>query len=249
MTQALHAADRWYDRERVRFAVIVAAIILAIVAAVSVFTSIPAEAEEAVPENTSETVIYEDMEFSNVGEYHKLLNDMGEEAKTFYPDFIEKYGDVATDDEKVYAASLCALMSAPASIYFYKQDEKEFNALKQECEKKKIAAQAVVSYASSGGTSYAMPAGNGVLTRSNGTVHFNGHRETWYSIHESGQTVTAYNIPGKHIGDDGIIRDKDGYICVASKNHGAGTVIETSRGTGKVYDKCGTDAIDLYTAW
>jgi len=88
------------------------------------------------------------------------------------------------------------------------------------------------------------------LTRSNGVVYFNGHRETWYSIHEPGQTVTAVDIPGKHIAEDGTIRDKDGYVCVASSDLPFYSIVMTSVGPGKVYDcGCSHGTIDVYTDW
>lgn len=88
------------------------------------------------------------------------------------------------------------------------------------------------------------------LTKENGVVYYAGHRETWYSINEPGQTVTAWDIPGKHIADDGTIRDEDGFICLASSDHEAHTVIMTSVGIGKVYDTgCSHGTIDVYTAW
>ena len=76
------------------------------------------------------------------------------------------------------------------------------------------------------------------LTRSNGVVYFMGHKETWYSIHEPGQDVTAREIPGKHIADDGTIRDKDGYVCVASRYVQVCTIGVTSVGIEMV-DACG----------
>jgi hypothetical protein len=44
------------------------------------------------------------------------------------------------------------------------------------------------------------------LTRSNGVVYFMGHRETWYSTNEASGKATAWEIPGKHVADDGTIR-------------------------------------------
>ena len=88
------------------------------------------------------------------------------------------------------------------------------------------------------------------LTKENGVVYYAGHRETWYSINEPGQTVTAYDIPGKHIADDGTIRDENGFICLASSDHEVHTVIMTSVGPGKVYDcGCSHGTIDVYTTW
>lgn len=89
------------------------------------------------------------------------------------------------------------------------------------------------------------------LTRGKGVVHYNGHKETWYSSKEYGQTQTAYHIPGKHLAKDGTYRDKDGYICIAANYLGKGSVIMTSLGPGKVYDRGGMRGhwIDIYTNW
>lgn len=88
------------------------------------------------------------------------------------------------------------------------------------------------------------------LTRSNGSIRYNGHRETWYSTNEGCGKNTAWEIPGKHVADDGTIRDADGYICVASSDHKKHTIIMTSVGPGKVYDTgCSHGTIDVYTDW
>lgn len=87
-----------------------------------------------------------------------------------------------------------------------------------------------------------------VLTKSKGVNYFNGHKETWYS-----QKVLpggGLKIPGRHVAADGTIRDKDNYICVASSDYKKGTIVETSLGTGKVYDcGCASGTIDIYTNW
>ena len=88
------------------------------------------------------------------------------------------------------------------------------------------------------------------LTRSNGSIRYNGHRETWYSTNEGCGKNTAWTIPGKHVADDGTIRDEDGFICVASSDHKHGTIVMTSVGPGKVYDTgCSHGTIDVYTNW
>lgn len=100
---------------------------------------------------------------------------------------------------------------------------------------------------SSGTTSY--PTYNtGALTPSKGVVYYNGHRETYYS-----QKVLpggGLSIPGRHVAEDGTIRDSDGYICVASSDLPWGSVVETSLGTAKVYDcGCASGTVDIYTDW
>lgn len=100
---------------------------------------------------------------------------------------------------------------------------------------------------SSGTTSY--PTYNtGALTPSKGVVYYNGHRETYYS-----QKVLpggGLSIPGRHVAEDGTIRDSDGYICVASSDLPWGSIVETSLGTAKVYDcGCASGTVDIYTDW
>ena len=88
------------------------------------------------------------------------------------------------------------------------------------------------------------------LTRSNGSIRVFGHRETWYSTNESAGQATAVSIPGKHVADDGTIRDGDGYICVASSDLPFYSIVMTSVGPGKVYDcGCSSGTIDVYTTW
>lgn len=77
---------------------------------------------------------------------------------------------------------------------------------------------------------------------------YTGLKETWYS-----QRVLpggGLDIPGRHVNEEGFVCDGDGYICVASSTYAKGTVVETSRGIGKVYDSgCAPGIIDIYTDW
>ena len=86
------------------------------------------------------------------------------------------------------------------------------------------------------------------LTKSKGVVYFNGHKETWYS-----QKVLpggGLKIPGRHVDSRGLVCDGDGYICIASSDYKKGTIVETSLGTGKVYDSgCASGTIDIYCNW
>lgn len=92
------------------------------------------------------------------------------------------------------------------------------------------------------------PAGH--LTRAGGVFYFNGYKETWYSTNEGCGQATARPIPGKHVDENGIIRDEDGYICVASSDLPFYSVITISLGDAKVYDTgCSSGTIDVYTTW
>lgn len=91
---------------------------------------------------------------------------------------------------------------------------------------------------------------DGHLTRANGSIRCFGHRETWYSTNERAGQATAWTIPGKHVAEDGTIRDIDGYVCVASSDLPFYTILMTSVGPAKVYDTgCSRGIIDVYTTW
>lgn len=129
-----------------------------------------------------------------------------------------------------------------------KKAEEAARKAAEEAAKKAAESNKNHSSSSSSGGNYQYPSGNGVLTPEKGVNYFNGHRETYYS-----QKVLpghGLNIPGRHVASDGTIRDKDGYICVASSDYPKGTVVETSLGMGKVYDSgCASGTIDIYTDW
>lgn len=88
------------------------------------------------------------------------------------------------------------------------------------------------------------------LTRSGGVNYYNGNKETWYS--EKVLPGGGLKIPGRHVAEDGTIRDEDGYICVAAnpsyKSYGSRLL--TSLGPAKVYDSgCDYGTIDIYVSW
>lgn len=149
-------------------------------------------------------------------------------------------------DEKAKATS-ADLVKLNSEIEKLREEE-----ARKAAEEAKKAAEASKnqssSSSSSSGGGYNYPSGEGVLTPEKGVNYFNGHRETYYS-----QKVLpghGLNIPGRHVASDGTIRDKDGYICVASSDYPKGTVVETSLGPGKVYDSgCAPGTIDIYTDW
>ncbi len=85
-----------------------------------------------------------------------------------------------------------------------------------------------------------------------GVRYFNNHRETYYSQRTKGFAGKGLHIPGRHVAEDGTIRDKDGYICVASdlRYRKRYSTVLTTLGPAKVYDTgCAYGTIDLYVDW
>jgi len=90
----------------------------------------------------------------------------------------------------------------------------------------------------------------GGLTKRRGTLNFNGHKETFYS--EKVLPGNGLKIPGRHVADDGTIRDENGFICVAADPGflAKGTILITSLGPAKVYDcGCAYGTVDIYVNW
>lgn len=85
--------------------------------------------------------------------------------------------------------------------------------------------------------------GNGF--ESDGVWQDENYRYTWYSSN----VLYHYRTPEWTAGADGIYRDADGYVVVASSDHVQGTVIEdTPFGACKVYDSgCASGTLDVYT--
>lgn len=115
------------------------------------------------------------------------------------------------------------------------------------------AAEKAANEAASAAASYEAPAytqasSGEQLTASKGVVYYNGHRETYYS--QNVLPGTGLDIPGRHVAEDGTVRDADNYICVASSDLAKGSIVETSLGTAKVYDSgCASGTVDIYTNW
>lgn len=161
----------------------------------------------------------------------------------------------------VSATSATALIASNAEVITEDliAEKEKMEAEKAEREAKEAEAaelaalESAVSSVSAPAASYEAPTyteapSGDPLTPSKGVVYYNGHRETYYSQN----VLPGYglNIPGRHVAADGTVRDADNYICVASSDLAKGTVVETSLGTGKVYDSgCASGTVDIYTNW
>lgn len=173
------------------------------------------------------------------------LTDLQSQLNTEQQNLQAKAAATSTDLATVNA-QLQAAREAQA-----KQEEEAQKKAQEEAAKQASASTGNNTSGSSSGSSssngkYNIPSGG--LTPSKGRIWFNGHTETYYS--QKVLPGAGLNIPGRHIASDGTIRDKDGYIVLASDDYPKGTVVETSLGAGKVYDSgSGKGNIDLYTDW
>ncbi len=169
----------------------------------------------------------------------------------------EEYGDYVTEEQEKQMGELENQILNSTSVNKQKEAIKSFEAIVEEIQTAKEEAEAAwaaqqsyysqLSYSDSsysgGGSSYN---GDPSSFKSQGVIYDGGTRYTWYS-----QNVLpggGLNIPGRHVGDNDLIYDSDGYVVVASSDHGKGSVVDTPFGEGKVYDDgCDSGTIDIYT--
>lgn len=88
--------------------------------------------------------------------------------------------------------------------------------------------------------------GSNALSKLQGVNYYNGRRETWYSSNVLYHKDTASWSPD----ENGVYRDSEGYVVIASSDHAKGSLVDTSHGMGKVYDTgCPSGTTDIYTKW
>ena len=125
-----------------------------------------------------------------------------------------------------------------------KRIDKDIKRVEESKKKKKEQQAQAVAYTAPAAES----SGYDHPFRSQGRTNDGSWNYTWYS-----QRVLpggGLDIPGRHVTEDGFVRDADGNICVASDDLAQGAEVETPYGKGKVYDTgSGSGNLDLYTDW
>lgn len=188
--------------------------------------------------------------YSDVMSYHQDLEAAKSESDGIADEAIDTYSQVITDEQIEQLKAHEEGMKTAVSFSNYQKHSDSFDEIVLACIEL-MPKQSIYYLDQSNGSSYGnyISTGSG-LTKSGGVYYHNGRRETWYSQREAGQHITASDIPGRNVGSDGIIRDANGYICVAASDMPLGSIVETSLGTGKVYDTgCANGTTDIYTDW
>ena len=89
------------------------------------------------------------------------------------------------------------------------------------------------------------------LSRDVKTIKFSNHYETWHS--EKTDPKKQLKIQGRHVDENGIIRDQKNYIVVATSNDlvKKGHLINTSVGVGKSYEvlQKPKNTVSIFTNW
>lgn len=194
-------------------------------------------------------------EFKSLRETIESEEEHLKEQKASYVKLEEELNDKKAKLNAMAEETSADLEALSAKIQAIKEEE----ARKAEEAAKEAASAGGGTSSGSGGSSgggnssgggYNYPSGPGQLNPFRGVVWYGGHRETYYS-----QRVLpggGLNIPGRHVAGDGTIRDGSGYLCLAAYpgEYPKKSFVETSLGTGIVYDVCEVpNTIDIYTDW
>lgn len=167
-------------------------------------------------------------------------------VKNINGNIVTSVNEVASKNEKKEDVDLEQLLStslniSPASVVIKKTyDEMTIEERQEALNNGTLEMQYSAPYSNSGEG----------LSVAKGAMYYNGHKETYYS--EKVLPGTTLNIPGRHVADDGTIRDGDGFISVAADPGflPKGSVVLTSLGPAKVYDSgCSYGIVDLYVSW
>lgn len=180
--------------------------------------------------------------YESVIDWHNDLQTKKAEAAGIADEAIEMYDSIITDEERETLYSLEDRMTTAVTLGIYNKAFDQTNELLDELDARmpKYVAPSYSSY--SGG--YYGP--SGVLTKSGGVNSFAGRRETWYSSRVLYHYRTSEWTPDSN----GVYRDSDGYVVVAASDLAFGSTVETSHGTGKVYDTgCAAGTTDIYVNW
>jgi len=127
-----------------------------------------------------------------------------------------------------------------------KRLDDEIKRVEESKKKKKEEQQAQAVYTAVS-TSYEGGSGYDHPFRSQGTTNDGNYDYTWYS-----QRVLpggGLNIPGRHVDEDGFVRDESGNLCIAARDLDKGTEVDTPFGKAVVYDYCPNGNLDIYTDW
>lgn len=187
-------------------------------------------------------------------EFEKTKAEAGEEVYQF----IEDHGPYLSDEQLISLSQMKYNMTHAGYLEEFNDWKTKYTELSDPIKQQKIndeekarqeeearlAAEAAAAQAASY-VAYSEPSGSGVLTRSGGVNSYNGHRETWYSSN----VLYHYRTGEWTLGADGVYRDKDGYVVVASPDGANEQIVDTSLGKGKAYDYCPGGSVDIYTAW
>ena len=193
-----------------------------------------------------------EVQYDKLEDNHETLKQENEELKKLTIQEAEEVTEAETPTEEVTAQAPKKEEPTTAPSKKPVETTEEVYLVETETEEVTTVAESNDEYFEGVKLQYSAPYNitDNKLTATKGVVYYNGHKECYYT-----QTLLpgeGLYLPGRHVAEDGTIRDGDGYICVAAnlKFIPRYTKVMTTLGPGKVYDTgCAYGTVDIYTDW
>lgn len=206
-----------------------------------------AQQQELWGEIISDTPIpeewYKQDGYDNVAEWWTDIQEQKQKYSNIASETYETIGEYLTEEQVKEVQEISDSIQASHSqkeisgmVFRVEEITAEGKQAKEQAEReeqarKEAQANQTVSY-------------NGNNFKSQGVINANGYRYTWYSSND----LYHRNTPQWSAGNDGVYRDSNGYVIVASSDHKEGTLVPTPFGQGIVRDSgCASGTLDIYT--
>ena len=178
--------------------------------------------------------------YDSLGDYWNDVQEMRSSAEGMADSAIRSYGAYMTDEQKEQLRQYEKSMTGASTIDDFNEAKENFDAIVDEC-------RPVVVYIG-GGYSGGSYSGSYANFRRDGVLYDSGYRYTYYSSN----VLRHYKTDQWTLGSDGIYRDSNGRVIVASDAHPQGTVLNTELFGEVVVQDCGvgrSDTLDVYTGF
>lgn len=185
-----------------------------------------AVAEDEFVEPVNDKIVYSlpelpwyEMGYTDFKQYWLDIQAKRAEAKGTADAAIEKYSSVITDEQEQQLRDSEKKMLNAVYLSDYEKAAAEFDAVTAECQSK-------IRPVYRGGSSGAYVGGGFDIPynfRQMGVLHDDDYRYTYYSS----QVLYHYKTPEWTLGSDGIYRDGNGRVVVASDAYPQGTVVQS----------------------
>ncbi len=160
---------------------------------------------------------YHDMGYSDLEEYWDDMQTKRTEAEGISAEAIEMYGDILTDEQKELLQEYELEMTHAVSPDEYESALTMFNAIVEECES--VYIPPIYNDTCDASYGYSDP----LNFKSVGVLSDDQYRYTYYSSN----VLYHHRTPEWTAGSDGIYRDSNGRVIVASVDHPQGTIIQS----------------------
>lgn len=182
--------------------------------------------------------------YDNISKWWEDLIQLKEENSSIASDVITEVGSYLSEEQKQQLAEYSDIIISANSIQQINDAISAINEIKTQG----LEAEEAERIAEEAAQQQELMAANADANafKNAGVLYANGYKYTYYSSNQ----LYHYMTSQWNLGTDGIYRDNNGYIIVASSTHKQGTTVPTPFGTGIVRDSgCAAGTLDIYTAF